>query len=268
MKKTKGLLKSVLATFFAIAFIFLVTGIKSKAQAISDPETINALKQQIADVQVQIVEKKIELIKQQINELQLQIAEKQIEFLKQRVANVQTQIAEKQKELATATPSTPNEIDLLKQQISAVQTQIAEKQKELAGLTPSTPAAASTPTLPPTSLEPVVGSENVEEKATQELSKAGLAAAVTNFFSAKNFCQLCFIAIIVITGLAALSLFRSKEKEKNWIPYLVILIAPFLYRGFCSNNWLILLALSIILLIGDWMLQSRKERQAKIEFLK
>jgi ribosomal protein L29 len=268
MEKTKGILKSILATFFVIAFIFLISGIRSKVQAISDPEAINALKQQIVDVQVQIVEKKIKLIKQQINDIQLQIAEKQIELLQQKVANVQTQIAEKQKELATASPSTPNQIDLLKQQIVAVQTQIAEKQKELADLTPSASAAASTPTLPPTSLEPVVGSENVEEKTTQELSKGSLMAAVTNFFSAENFCQLSFIAFIVITSLSALALFRSKGKDKNWIPYLVILIAPFLYRGFCSNNWLILLGLSIILLIIDWMLQGRKERQAKIEFLK
>jgi uncharacterized membrane protein len=267
MKKTKGLIKSILAIFFAVAFTFLVTGIKSKAQAISDSEAINTLKQQIVDVQVQIAEKKIELIKQQINDLQLQIAEKQVELFKQRVANVQTQIAEKQKELATATLSIPNQIDLLKQQIAAVQTQIAEKQKQLAGLTPATPAAASTPTLPSTPLEPVAGSEYVEEKTTQELTKGGLTAAVTNFFSAKNFCQFFFIAIIVITGLAALRLFRSKEKDKNWIPYLVILIAPFIYRGFCSDNWLILLVLSVILLIADWMLQSRKEKQMAM-FLK
>jgi len=263
MEKTHHFIKSILTTFLVILFVFSVTGTQSEAKAFSDTQTIDVLKQQIADIQSQIIEKQgqqIDLIKQQVTDIRAQT----IELFKQRITDVQSQIAEKQKQIASLTPA--EKIDILKQQIVDVQAQIGEKQEELAKLTSFASASTSTPfaEAPLTPFE----SERTEEKITQELSKGGFIAAISNFFNANNFCQPLFIIAIVIIGLAALALFRSREKDKNWFPYLIILITPFLYRGFCSNNWLILLGLSIILLIIDWMLQGNKERQAKIEFLK
>ena len=264
MKKTQGIIKSILTTFFAIIFVFSISGIKSKALALSDTETLNTLKQQITDVRLQVTQKQVELLKQQIINIQTQI----VQLLQQQIATVQIQIAEKQKQLAVATPSTPDQkIAILQQQIAYVQAQVIEKQKQLSVLTPSTPVAVvpSAPaSISPTPTESV-GSEFVEANPAQEVSTKSASASVTSFFSTNNFSQLFFLIVVVIIALAALALFRSKSKEKIWIPYLVIILAPFIYRLFYSDNWLILLALSIGILIIDWMLQSRKQRQVQIE---
>jgi uncharacterized membrane protein YhaH (DUF805 family) len=273
MKKTQDIVKSILSTFFAIIFVFSISGIKSKAMALSDSETLNNLQQQITDVKLQVTQKQVELLKQQIVNVQTQI----IQLLQQRIAALQTQIAEKQKQIAVATPSTSDQkTAILQQQIADIQAQIAEKQEQLAALIPSTPAPSTPAAIPssapisilPSAPEETSGLENVIENAEPELSAKSAQASITSFFSTDNFSQLFFFIVIVIIALAALALFRSKNREKNWIPYFIILIAPFIYRVFYSNNWLILLALSIGLLIIDWMMQSSKERQAKIEFLK
>ena len=261
MKKNRVIVKSILIAFFVFIFMLLVSG-KTEATTVSDAEMVSTLKQQIADVQIQIMEKQVELLKQQVINVQSQI----IQLLQQKIAEVQTQITEKR--LAVATPSTPEQqIKILQQKIVGVQTQIAEKQKQLAALTPSTPAVVSPSPAP---LEEKAGQEYITEGPVQEVSKKSALAAITSFFSANNFSQLIFFIVIIFTVLVALYLFRTRDKEKNWIPYLylVIVLAPFVYRAFYSKNWLILLALSIIVVIIDWILQSNKQRQAKFEFLR
>jgi len=265
MKKNQNVIKLTLAMSFALAFVFLMFGIKSEAEVLSGAETTATLEKNIADVKVQITEKQVEILKQQIENVQKQI----IQLLQQRIAAVQAQITEKQSQIVSLTPN--QKIVILKQQIADIQVQIADKQKQLASLIPSTPAVI-TPSAPisilPSMSEGEVGSKDVEENIGDNiapgLNTKGALAATSDFFSANNFSQLFFFIVIVIIALAALALFRSKNKEKSWLPYLVISIAPFIYRGFYSNNWLILLALSIGILIIDWILQERKQKQVQL----
>jgi cysteine-rich repeat protein len=141
--------------------------------------------------------------------------------------------------------------------------------------TPGTPTGGETPgeTGIPELTQPSateIGIPEITEVGQGQGMLSGFLAAIGGFFNLNNFCQILLLVTLILIILLGLSLYSSKRKEyRIWILSIVILIAIFLYRGMCFwKYWWILFLIAVIVAIAAYFLGEKKNKQAKIEFLK